>query len=208
MKRPFRSFTTSVRPLVGYGSFVLVLAGCVPGPTPPQFAGLYDVTRGTTKLKIGWSAGQAQGESTQESSGGELEPIDPNVLPAVLRPLAETWNSALDDFNAGLGAVFPNQVLISHPGPYVVKVESPNDPNEFFQGLNTPDGFLAVQAGATPVDPNTGIGAIGASTVTGKWDGEDTVTGEWSLSLTLGGRGQVLILAIVVPYDAIRVSEE
>ena len=191
---------------------LLVIAGCCTEPVdpPPQFPGLYDVTRGTAQLKIGFLLGESEGETTQEAGGGELVPIDPNDVPFLFRPLAELWNQALDDINADLDELFPNQVIVSHPNAWLTKVESPEDHNEFFQGVNGPNGFLAVAAGGG-ADPNLGLATLGAAAVTGKWDGVDTINGELSLILSLGGGGQqgggLLTIAIVVPYDAVLVPE-
>jgi hypothetical protein len=185
---------------------LVVMAGCVPVGTLPQFPGLYNVTRGTTSILIGWVIGSDKGEAVVGAGQGELLPIDANdanVVPPLLKPLAEQWNQGLDKFNADIDTVFPNQVIVSHPQPWVVKVTSPDDPNHFFQGASGKDGFLAVVGGG--VQP----GALGVSTVKGKWDGQDTISGEWTTSVTLGGAGQqggaLLTLAIKIPYEAVLV---
>ncbi len=192
--------------LVAVGGLVLIVfAGCVPAESLPQFPGTYDVTRGTAELKVGWVIGSAEGEVTYNGGGGELVPIDPNDVPEILRPLAEAWNDGLEDFNEDLDELFPNQVVISHPQPWLARVENAEDPNDFFQGVNGQEGFLALAGGFQ-------IGALGASTVSGTWDGEDTVSGAWSVLLTLGGSGAqggglLLSVAITVPYDAVLVPE-
>ncbi len=202
--------------------FVWAIAGCVPsqpGPTLPQFAGMYEVDRGITTLGIGWTIADANGHLSQGGGAGEVLPIDANDpnIPAILRPLVLAWNAKLDEFNADIDKVFPNQVLIRHPQSWVVRVtnaEDPNllndpnvanDPNMYFEGLNTPNGFVAVRGGAQ-------VGAIGVSTITGKWDGQDKVEGDWKVSLTLGGAGPqgnggLLTIAITIPYEAIRIPE-
>jgi len=191
---------------------ILVIAGCVPGSSPPQFPGLYDVTRGTTKITIGWGIGFSEGQTTQQFGGGEIQPIDPNAVPPLLRPLAEAWNNGLARFNTELDEIFPNQVVVSHPYPWLVHVANPDDPNRFFEGLNTPNGFVAFGASMPSLDPNVGGGALGTNAVTGEWDGQDTITGEWKVSITLWGGnphgGLVLTLAITVPYEAVRVPED
>ncbi|MBN1345989.1 MAG: hypothetical protein JXQ73_25085 [Phycisphaerae bacterium] len=195
-------------------AIVLWFGGCSPTVPLPRFPGLYDVTRGTALLSIKWVVGQAEGQLTQESHDGEIVPIDPNDVPELLRPLAQKWNEGVDEFNAGLDEMFPNQVLVSHPQPWMVKVESPEDPNEFFQGVNGADGFLALAFGGTPGDPNTGaVPAIGTGSITGEWDGHDTVTGEWKVTAKFGGAGPqggglLLTVAVTVPYEAVLAPQE
>jgi hypothetical protein len=188
------------------GVVLAMMAGCVPIGTLPQSPGLYNVTRGTTSILIGWVIGSSTGQAVVGGGQGELLPIDANNpnIPQALKPLVEQWNQGLDQLNADIDTVFPNQVIISHPQPWVVKVANPDDPNRFFQGANGKDGFLAVVGGG--IQP----GALGISSVKGKWDGQDTITGEWTTSITVGGSGQqggggLLTLGIKVPYEAVLV---
>lgn len=191
--------------VLAVGLATIPMIACQPGMTPPQFPGLYDVTRGNTQIKFSWVIGTVEGEFEQNTSSAELEPVDPNDFPELLQPLAENWNTGLEDLNANIDDVFPNQVLISHPQPWLIRVEDPNDPNEFFQGVNGQDGFLALAAGL-------GTGALGASSVQGVWDGVDTITGTWEVSITFGGSGPqgglLMSIAIVIPYEAVLVAEE
>lgn len=189
---------------------VVVVAGCFPNPTGPQYPGLYDLVRGIPQLKIAWVAGgQTQAQTTQSGGGsGELLPIDPNAVPELFRPLAEAWNDALDQFNDDLDEVFPNQVIISYPDNLLIRVADPNDPNDpnhYFQGVNGQDGFLAFVVGSP------GPGVLGNSTVTGTWQAEGELTGEWSFGITMGGSGPqgglLLTAQIVVPYEGTRVDE-
>ncbi len=186
---------------------IAVLTGCVPGTLPPEFPGRYDVTRGTAEIRASWIVDEGpDGEVVQDSAGGELEPLDANDLPEFLATVADEWNQGLDDFNANLDQVFPNQVDVSHPRPLVVRVTSTEDPNGYFEGLNTTDGFVALAGGIHP-------GVLGAGMVRGEWDGEDTITGNYSISLTFAGNtpnrgGYIVTIAIVVPYEAVLVPEE
>jgi hypothetical protein len=191
---------------------VVVMAGCFPNPTGPQYPGLYDVTRGTAQLHIAWLAGgQTQAETTQDGGGGgggELLPIDPNTVPELFRDLAEQWNEGLVEFNDTIDELFPNQVIISYPDNLLIRVantEDPNDPNNYFQGINGQKGFLAFVAGSP------GPGVLGNSIVAGEWEAEGELTGEWTFGVSLFGGGQggglFLTAQIVVPYEAVRVAE-
>jgi len=77
--------------------------------------------------------------------------------------------------------------------------------------LNGPDGFLAVALGIPTPAQGPAIPSIGASTVTGVYDGVDTIVGEWAVSITMGGSGPqgglLLSIAIVIPYEAVRIPE-
>jgi hypothetical protein len=194
--------------MAALGVFALSSVGCFfPPGSLPEFPGLYNVTRGQAELTITWAIGPESGEFNHVASGGQFEPIDPNELPDGLQQFAEDWNAGLEEFNEGIDAVFADQVEISHPHPWAVRLTNPDDPNLGFHGLNGPDGFIALALGFQ-------LGTVDASAVIGQWDGQDTVTGEWSVGWAFadatvpGGLGTYASVSAVIPYEAVLVPED
>ncbi|MBX3396424.1 MAG: hypothetical protein KF841_13760 [Phycisphaerae bacterium] len=145
--------------------------GCQ-GPDFSSLAGLWSIERGSLEAKFTFTINNG-GEVTQNSSGGELQPLDPADFPEQLADLVAQWNEGLDDLNAAVDDAMPDRVIVTFPGSFQMRIANAEDPLKNGTGLineNAQYGFVAILGGGGNGSQQGGGGVLDVSSIEGSFN--------------------------------------
>lgn len=145
--------------------------GCQ-GPDFSSLAGLWSIERGTLEAKFTFTVNNG-GEVTQNSSGGELQPLDPADFPEQLADLVAQWNAGLDDLNDAVDDAMPDRVVVTFPGAFQMRITNADDPSKNGTGLineNAQYGFAAILGGGGNGSQQGGGGVLDVSSIEGSFN--------------------------------------